>query len=629
MHNDNGYPTDFVLDWDQPKSGVKTSSILQTTWDVDYSLYTPSFLKGRSSYAGWLYSMAVSTIRAAVSATEQNCEGRFCFPIPTSPCSINTNNASIHVETHSTPFYHRNCSNHCLFAAMDPYMLQGIRKFSGDEYLNDDEVEAENKSVLPSIPVKAFGLASNAEYVQNFDNSVVGGGKRLPPHPLPQSPGARRTSAKWLPPHPLPQPFNTFENQIIRKRSSSLEIDKMSPDNHSNMLMGGLERISYTYSQTHPRMPLPPAELLQTDPLKYLKTYLVLIRPQRMRESEMDYAILESNPLITVSHLKQAIAWISAKLIAIMNENAELERQVKHLGPRRTKVLGADVYQPITMFKMAKEEWRGTDFAFCLKEATKRLPKEEIKNTRFLARLQRSPLNGQAAKCALQTTAELGLSYTEWLTARCVASDGTRMEFFSEPVESLAIRNHAMALTSSSSSATDMPTNAKRSRAARPKAGGGATTANVNSNSAATSSRKTMPRSKKRNSVAANLDNDELAGDSGDHTSDEDFAQQQPPRKKSKPSHTTRRASTGGHRHKTAVPTTSTSNSNSAAGSASAAHGRRRQESQRRLDDDYDHDEDEEEEDEADEGRHSNVIVCPSTPAGKMIQVKDEIYSSC
>ncbi|KAK7555746.1 hypothetical protein JOL62DRAFT_244263 [Phyllosticta paracitricarpa] len=374
----------------------------------------------------------------------------------------------------------------------------------------------------------------------------------------------------------------------------------MAPEYHNHILMDGhSEPVACIYSATHPRMPKPPNELLQADPLKYLKTFLVLLRPSRLREPEQDYSPIESD-LISTEDRKQAIAWVSRKLINIMNDNAELERQVKNQGPRRTKVLGSEVYQSVTLRKMREEEWHGSDFLFCLTEAMKRLPKEEIKNTRFMLRLGRSPLNGVAARCAADTTSELGLSLREWINARCVNGNGSRMNLLCKPIDDAEMRNHALALNSA-----PLPPTRSASASARVPIPQPPYQAQQKQKQKQKLQPQPQPKSKQqvllppppppsknkgKGKKRRFLNSDD--GDSGDHASDSDYAQ--PARKK-----TATAASTPKSRVKA---------------NAKAVSMKQQKQQKQRI------------------GPASPVAArhggSPATPAGKQIRVKEEVWSS-
>ncbi|KAK8166154.1 hypothetical protein BC567DRAFT_265708 [Phyllosticta citribraziliensis] len=363
----------------------------------------------------------------------------------------------------------------------------------------------------------------------------------------------------------------------------------------NHVLMDGHpEPVFCTFSLTHPRMPQPPDALLQADPLKYLKTFLVLLRPSRMRESEHDYSPINSD-LISTDDRKQTIAWISPKLISIMNDNAELERQVKNQGPRRTKVLSSDVYQPITLHKMRAEKWSGSDFAFCLTEAMKRLPKEEIKNTRFMVRLGRNPLNGVAARCAADTTSHLGLSMRAWINARCLNGNGSRMNLLCKPIDDPDIRNHALALE-----AAPQPSRSSSARASTPQQLPQAQPQPQPKSKPQPQPQpkpKSKPRGKKRRSLASNLDSD--VDDDSDHASDSDYAQ--PPRKKTATATAT------------ATPPKPNPKSNPKSNPVKAQQQKPRAGPRA-------------------PGSPAAAVArptCPSTPAGKQIQVKEEMWSSC
>ncbi|KAK8176990.1 hypothetical protein IWX90DRAFT_4809 [Phyllosticta citrichinensis] len=389
---------------------------------------------------------------------------------------------------------------------------------------------------------------------------------------------------------------------FARHYTTGLATTMPAPEYQNHVLMDGHpEPVFCTFSLTHPRMPQPPDALLQADPLKYLKTFLVLLRPSRMRESEHDYSPINSD-LISTDDRKQAIAWISPKLISIMNANAELERQVKNQGPRRTKVLSSDVYQPITQHKMCAEQWSGSDFAFCLTEAMKRLPKEEIKNTRFMVRLGRNPLNGVAARCAADTTSQLGLSMRAWINARCLNGNGSRMNLLCKPIDDVDMRNHALALE-----AAPQPSRSSSAHASTPQPLPQLQLQPQPKSKPQLQPRpqpkpKSKPRGKKRRSLASTLDSD--VDDESDHASDSDYAQ--PPRKKA--------ATT------TATATPPKSKPNPKAKSKSTkAHQQQQQQQKPRAGPRA-------------PGSQAAAVarpVCPSTPAGKQIQVKEEIWSSC
>lgn len=135
-----------------------------------------------------------------------------------------------------------------------------------------------------------------------------------------------------------------------------------------------------------PKMPLPPTELFHHDPEAFIMEFMFLPRPGRMREADLDFSCLHWKP-ITREILVKCCGYISIKLTMLMNEDAELERDVKGMGARRTAVLSKNPYDAITAELIRKEKWSREDVIYCICEGMKRFPRELSRNQRFKARL--------------------------------------------------------------------------------------------------------------------------------------------------------------------------------------------------------------------------------------------------
>ncbi|EKG21584.1 hypothetical protein MPH_01092 [Macrophomina phaseolina MS6] len=133
-------------------------------------------------------------------------------------------------------------------------------------------------------------------------------------------------------------------------------------------------------------MPLPPMELFNREPEDFIMEFMFLPRPSRMREIDLEFYCLHWKPL-TREILERCCEYLSEKLVALMNENAALERNVKGLGARRTSVLTDQPYGVITVELMRDESWDHDDIVWCICEGMKKFPRELSRNQRFKARL--------------------------------------------------------------------------------------------------------------------------------------------------------------------------------------------------------------------------------------------------
>ncbi|GME48915.1 hypothetical protein GTA08_BOTSDO00948 [Neofusicoccum parvum] len=134
------------------------------------------------------------------------------------------------------------------------------------------------------------------------------------------------------------------------------------------------------------QMPLPPMTLLHSNPEQFVMEFMFLPRPVRMREADLEFYALSWEP-ITKRQLMRCCEYLSRRLSELMNENVELERRVKNLGPRKTTVLTEDPYEVVTVEIMRNEGWNRDDVVWCICEGMKKYPKELTRNQRFKTRL--------------------------------------------------------------------------------------------------------------------------------------------------------------------------------------------------------------------------------------------------
>ncbi|KAL1636442.1 hypothetical protein SLS58_009795 [Diplodia intermedia] len=144
--------------------------------------------------------------------------------------------------------------------------------------------------------------------------------------------------------------------------------------------------------------PHPPLSLLNEDPLEYVKEFMFLTRPARLRECDWEFWCLHWQP-ITFRILEICTEYCSQRNVDLMNENAELERAHKNLGPRRTTVLTREVYEAQTIERTrnppkGEKPWDRDDHIWCICEGVKLFPKNLAKNQRF-KRLLGLPVPGR------------------------------------------------------------------------------------------------------------------------------------------------------------------------------------------------------------------------------------------
>lgn len=164
------------------------------------------------------------------------------------------------------------------------------------------------------------------------------------------------------------------------------EIEHEDYDESIHEPMEGIIAETASNHNKRPKMPLPPVELLHSNPSAFLFQFMFLPRPVRTPDHQLEFWALFWEP-ITDAMRMHGCEFLSIRLVAVMNENAELERRVKKTGSRRTKVLTDDVYSPITIKLMTREQWDNEDVIWCICEGMKKYPKEVNKNKRFRERL--------------------------------------------------------------------------------------------------------------------------------------------------------------------------------------------------------------------------------------------------
>lgn len=153
-----------------------------------------------------------------------------------------------------------------------------------------------------------------------------------------------------------------------------------------------VDETSFIHENMKLNTPHPPLSLFKKDPLEYLMEFMFMPRPQRLRECDWEFWCLHWQP-VTFHMLEICTEYCSQKNVDLMNENAELERELKRLGPRRTAVLTTEVYEAQTIErtrnppKEGEEPWTREDHMWCICEGTKMFPKNLAKNQRFKERL--------------------------------------------------------------------------------------------------------------------------------------------------------------------------------------------------------------------------------------------------
>ncbi|OJD33540.1 uncharacterized protein BKCO1_290004 [Diplodia corticola] len=140
------------------------------------------------------------------------------------------------------------------------------------------------------------------------------------------------------------------------------------------------------------KTPHPPIQLFKENPLEYIMEFMFLPRPDRLAERNWEFYCLHWQP-VTFHMLEICTEYISQKNVDLMNENAELERAVKGLGPRRTTVLTPHVYDAQTIERTRKppkqgdRPWDRDDHIYCICEGVKLFPKNLAKNKRYKQQL--------------------------------------------------------------------------------------------------------------------------------------------------------------------------------------------------------------------------------------------------
>ncbi|KAK0654637.1 hypothetical protein DIS24_g5118 [Lasiodiplodia hormozganensis] len=153
-----------------------------------------------------------------------------------------------------------------------------------------------------------------------------------------------------------------------------------------------VDETSFIHENMKLNTPHPPLSLFKKDPLEYIMEFMFLPRPQRLRECDWEFWCLHWQP-VTFHMLEICTEYCSQKNVDLMNENAELERELKRLGPRRTAVLTTEVYEAQTIErtrnppKEGEQPWNREDHIWCICEGTKMFPKNLAKNQRFKERL--------------------------------------------------------------------------------------------------------------------------------------------------------------------------------------------------------------------------------------------------
>ncbi|KAL0263291.1 hypothetical protein SLS55_002271 [Diplodia seriata] len=156
---------------------------------------------------------------------------------------------------------------------------------------------------------------------------------------------------------------------------------------------------AFSHENMELETPHPPLSLLNENPLEYIMEFMFLQRPARLRDCDWEFWCLHWQP-ITFRILEICTEYCSQKNVDLMNENAELERAYKNLGPRRTTVLTREVYEAQTIErtrnprKKGEKPWNRDDHIWCICEGVKSFPKNLAKNQRF-KRLLGLPVPGR------------------------------------------------------------------------------------------------------------------------------------------------------------------------------------------------------------------------------------------